>query len=543
MRKYLNVFIICSITAIAVWSIAVNIRRSELEHRNRKVELCLEASQMTELCSVYQENAPDFLARCRTAGVTAIVLSEEKLSALENAGLISFDGTMIVLRNVSAGRRMEKLLNTRYHVSCRNETSGGQTKLIPVFPHPGVPSFWTRDLATGFSEEKIRFYSETGFRIFLRPENAGDVQWLDEWGAMPVAGYVIDGKETPGYPGKEKGVSENIEREGLLLVAMEFAKPAGFTLLKKTATGNLVEGHTILQQELDRNTDTSFWKHRWVRAVRERGHRFLLVRLWNNKAPAENLRYLKDIKTALEQEGFAVAPASSPAYPAPAGRTVRLWGAMIAGLLFPLGGIWLLKHRKSNWLLSYILINGITLTGGLAISALLFDAYFMQRVMTVPAIKLLMVIPLVASAAILFKSDELVSFWNTQVRVKHLVIALLACAAIAVLLIRSGNTADGWLQADKGVRLLLENIFPVRPRTKEILFGQPLLLLGLYLGNPGLIWAGMIGQISIINTFYHVHSPVSVSLVRMIVGMVTGGLAGCVIVLLLKIRKKTKLPQ
>jgi hypothetical protein len=366
---------------------------------------------------------------------------------------------------------------------------------------------------------------------------------VNEQDAVPSAGYIVDGKEIPGYPGREKVFSNKIIKEGLLLVPMEFSTPAGIAILKRAASRNLVQGHTILQQELDRNAGSHTWVNRWVRAVRERGHRFLLVRLRNNQIPAENLRYLEEIRTALEREGYTVAAASSPAYPDPAFRRLRLWAAMLSGILFPLGGIWFFRRMSCNWLFSYILINGITLVGGLAISALLFDGYFMQRVTTVPAVKLLMVLPFVIAAAVLFSRNEMASFWNIRVTVKHVAIVFLAGAAFAVLLIRSGNTAADWLQPDKGFRQFLENIFPVRPRTKEFLVGQPLLLLGFYLGNPVLIWGGMIGQISIINTFYHAHSPAGVSVVRTLLGMVTGGLIGGVMVLLLKGKGKARRPQ
>ncbi|MHB9155425.1 MAG: DUF5693 family protein, partial [Endomicrobiales bacterium] len=112
------------------------------------------------------------------------------------------------------------------------------------------------------------------------------------------------------------------------------------------------------------------------------------------------------------------------------------------------------------------------------------------------------------------------------VQVKDLALAGAAAAAVAVLLIRSGNSGAEWLKPDSGMRQFLEDLLVIRPRTKEFLIGQPLLFLGFYWKRPWLIILGMIGQVSLVNTFLHAHSPVMVSLIRTFHGVWLGLLIG-----------------
>ena len=83
------------------------------------------------------------------------------------------------------------------------------------------------------------------------------------------------------------------------------------------------------------------------------------------------------------------------------------------------------------------------------------------------------------------------------------------------------------------VRVFLERAFVYRPRTKEFLIGHPLLILGfgLYIWGEerlGLacIVPGTIGQISLLNTFAHVHSPLAGSISLFFLGTDIGSRYG-----------------
>jgi len=87
---------------------------------------------------------------------------------------------------------------------------------------------------------------------------------------------------------------------------------------------------------------------------------------------------------------------------------------------------------------------------------------------------------------------------------------------------------------------LLDNLLGVRPRTKEFLLGHPLLLLLFYLGfrdnrfQP-LLLAGVIGQVSLVNTYAHIHTPLLVSLLRSFNGLWLGIIGGLVLIVMWKL--------
>jgi hypothetical protein len=107
-------------------------------------------------------------------------------------------------------------------------------------------------------------------------------------------------------------------------------------------------------------------------------------------------------------------------------------------------------------------------------------------------------------------------------------VVFFAVGFAGLLAIRSGNASFDWMTPDQGFRQWLENVLVIRPRTKEFLFGQPLLLIGLYTRRHWIILLGMVGQVSIINTFFHVHTPLIMSLMRTLQGIWIGAVIGMI---------------
>jgi hypothetical protein len=123
-----------------------------------------------------------------------------------------------------------------------------------------------------------------------------------------------------------------------------------------------------------------------------------------------------------------------------------------------------------------------------------------------------------------------------------LIVGIVALAAILLIVARTGNDAGvGVSGAELKGRALLDRLLPVRPRTKEFLVGHPLFLLGLAwwwrgrrrLGLPCLVF-GSLGQVSLLNTFCHIHTPLLISAWRDGIGLVLGVLLGAGIFLLVE---------
>ncbi|MCS7208995.1 MAG: DUF5693 family protein [Fimbriimonadales bacterium] len=112
----------------------------------------------------------------------------------------------------------------------------------------------------------------------------------------------------------------------------------------------------------------------------------------------------------------------------------------------------------------------------------------------------------------------------------QIALALVIVGAVALMLIRTGNEApDAVPEWELRLRSLLETVMNVRPRTKEFLIGHPALVIGigmLLAGQtrwlPLTMFLATIGQVSLVNTFCHLHSPLLVSLQRTGWGLVIG---------------------
>ena len=84
------------------------------------------------------------------------------------------------------------------------------------------------------------------------------------------------------------------------------------------------------------------------------------------------------------------------------------------------------------------------------------------------------------------------------------------------------------------MRNLLEDVFQTRPRFKEFLIGHPFLLIALYLkkkNQRNILWIlflffGLVGQVSIVNSFCHITHPFLLPLKSILLSIVLGTILG-----------------
>ncbi|GAC40989.1 DUF5693 family protein [Paenibacillus popilliae] len=101
---------------------------------------------------------------------------------------------------------------------------------------------------------------------------------------------------------------------------------------------------------------------------------------------------------------------------------------------------------------------------------------------------------------------------------------------------RTGN-AGTLLPGEATFRALLEDTIGVRPRNKEFLLAHPLLIAGAFIAyryrfGAYLFILGSIGQLSMVDTFAHIHTPVMISLVRTVLGIGLGIVVALIFVLI-----------
>ena len=264
----------------------------------------------------------------------------------------------------------------------------------------------------------------------------------------------------------------------------------------------------------------------------------------------------------------------------------RSIGALGAGIIFPIiAGCYVARAftsmgtdrprlSRALWpvLGGFLAVSAVTAIGGLLVVGLLGDSAYLTGVARFRGVKLAQVVPLLAIALVWlarstdayrsrvanagpdmidYHTGDTVPEWPALwaglrealrglVVYWHVVAAFLALATLAVLVVRSGNEAGGAiLPGELELRALLDRLLVVRPRTKEVFLGHPVMLLALLLALRRVrvgVWiafaVGAIGQVSLLNSFCHVHTPLLLTLIRVFNGLWLGALGGVVLCLL-----------
>lgn len=118
----------------------------------------------------------------------------------------------------------------------------------------------------------------------------------------------------------------------------------------------------------------------------------------------------------------------------------------------------------------------------------------------------------------------------------------IALFAFLVIVERTGNDSSvGASGGEMKLRAILETLLVARPRTKDLV-GHPAFLLAIAwawrgrrrLAIPAFV-AGSIGQVSLLNTFCHIHTPLIISLWRDGLGLLIGTLIGGAVFLILEL--------
>jgi len=197
----------------------------------------------------------------------------------------------------------------------------------------------------------------------------------------------------------------------------------------------------------------------------------------------------------------------------------------------------------------------ITLGGALFIVGLLADRGFLVKIDQFAGVKLTQLVPLLLVGGLIVGGllDPAVPArdrWREAgqryrelarrpLLLYQVILAGAVLMALAILLIRSGNEGLEPSAVELRFRDLLERLLFVRPRTKEFLLGHPVLFLGAAMALrgrpqwlPPCLLIGLVGQVSTLNTFCHLHTPLFISLLRTFHALWLGTLGGAVLTLL-----------
>lgn len=197
-------------------------------------------------------------------------------------------------------------------------------------------------------------------------------------------------------------------------------------------------------------------------------------------------------------------------------------------------------RRLSHSVVLFIKTSLISLCGVPFVIGLLNNITYALVLNQFRGVSLLHFVPMLLVAVYVFlyqgKSvlSELRRWLRMPITLLWVGIAVVVGAAGLYYLSRTGNSGS-LLPGEATFRAFLENSIGVRPRNKEFLFAHPLFIVGVFacLRYPKLLYVmiiAVIGQLSMVDTFAHIHSPAVISLIRGLLGMGFGLIVGLIFV-------------
>ena len=209
--------------------------------------------------------------------------------------------------------------------------------------------------------------------------------------------------------------------------------------------------------------------------------------------------------------------------------------------------------KLSNIIVQYLKAVAISVIGIIIVIGLLNGNAFITGFAVFKGVKLVYLIPIMG--VLLFTVIEMnrladqniknslsntVTLLNKELKYWH-VLLLIVLAGVGLFYISRTGNSGSVSDMELAFRQWLENTLYVRPRTKEFLIGFPFFILALYVMGINRKWGsillvpGVIGFLSIMNTFTHLHIPVAVSVLRTLYSVSLGLVVGLVFILIFKI--------
>lgn len=214
---------------------------------------------------------------------------------------------------------------------------------------------------------------------------------------------------------------------------------------------------------------------------------------------------------------------------------VPVWSSLIV--------LKVLEDKENKDILKEMTIPIITLfvIGVVYLTSINHGIEFITYIVPFKGVSATLLVPPILVAAIMYAKNKpnVKKILHHKLRVIDVLVFGLLVGLVAFYEMRSGNGGI-LLPFEAIVRNYLEDVLPVRPRTKEIFFAFPLLIVvvGLWRQNGKikyLLPLVTIGFSSVMNTFTHFHTPLYISVLRTVFSVTMGFVIGILILTILKI--------
>ena len=441
--------------------------------------------------------------------------------------------------------------------------SGSQMLGAPKSLQTTIDRFKERNFVLGLIEDttQLQFYQQDGLAEVPKGIGYDHVARL----------YAIPKDEQPKLKietAVERWANTDMERNIRINLLRTYEKPApGMTLFETNmhyikATAEAVEAHGFTLGPA--GTFERWYAPRLLRAVLMLG------------VAAAAVLYLSLITHRLQPRTlYALFALLAFVFAAPilmgSGTKMRILAAFLSANLFPaLAVIWQLDRIRAMepdakaplWRIIGTAAVALFVTGALSyigaayLSGALADVEYFLEFSIYRGIKLTFVLPIVLVAiAFLTRYDifdgrmdegqgvlaQMRQILDMPVKLKSLLIFVLVALAGVVFVARSGHTSGMPVSGlEIKFRTLLEQAFYARPRSKELMIGHPAFMLAALAWCRkwptmllfALVLVATIGQGSMVETFAHMRTPVYMSFVRGIGGLVLGCGIGALLMVL-----------
>lgn len=583
------------------------LRRHRVERANTGVQMAVESDVLGALAAGERADYDEALRRAKASGVTALVLSEESLGEAIVAGRAELTagqgssaaspGYTVTVPDPTLRARVGRALRIRFGSAVSEAKNGGF--LVPMSDVGfvrGTPILLNDEIAAAARSAGLRIVARAGNPTGIGAEGvAATIRSLKAQGAdvfLPLGDQVLGRRDA------EDTTVATLRETGMLYASPEFAKLGGDVETLKAMPDRVLRLHSAQGAELDKLSPAGA-VDRYVKAATERNMRLLLLRPIGSAGDRPLTGFLDfagEISKGLRRNGLYLGNAEPFADPNPpkwsapviglgaalaiagtaaaiglSGTGLILAGllaagtivgtlvprlqelsALVATLVFPVAGPLVAFGLRLRTPLALILSTLVALAGGLAVAGLLNSLPYLVRADTFSGVKLAVFLPVVLIGALAFaRLADLRGSLKAPITWGSAGLGLVVLMVLLVMVARSGNDGPAGVSGGElAFRGLLEDLLPVRPRTKEFLIGFPALVVGFaWLSSVGYdvrklngrggwvalcLLLGGIALTDVVNTFCHLHTPLSVSGMRVLLGFLFGVVIGTVLWVVLR---------
>lgn len=562
----------------ALWPLAM---RHQVESSNRAVGIMMEMEDVAKIAVASGKNLDQALKELKDHGLVGVAMTEETLGDL----LLDGRASLLMGREV-LGPSKERVDAALSQYADRSGSQSGDLLGSGVVKD-------VLKLPVGLDPDRVLAARSAGVQVTARFGNypgltARSVEaTLRRAKVQGATSYLINGDQAIGNRALLETTETLLRETGLHYLSPEFVQLGGDSALRKNLQSQTIRLHSISQAEIEKLSDREVTE-RVVKAFEERDVRWILLRP-PSQASLDPLKsaseWLFNLSRAIRGSGGEVKsprPFNDPTVPdwfpgviallampamlwtvlevvgrSKSGRIIgaivvivcagsflpeiRGLGALMAATVFPVLGFMIAFQSVAlKPVARYVAASGVGMVGGVCVAGMLVGLEYMLRVEAFQGVKLAMFAPIaIVGWLLLQEQGGIQRHLKSPVTWMAAIIGVLALVVLALLATRSGNDNPAAVSSlELNFRSLLDRVLLVRPRTKEAFFGHPALLIAAFLmanrprSRPWialLILAGMAGQTSMVNTLCHLHTPVVLSLMRNLVGLIVGGILGFVL--------------